>query len=170
MVQGKRSGSWHSHPPFCIRLYRVDSIWRTDCCRDMKDQKQTPICKILTVDDEMGIDSFFYEFFTVRNYEVFNASSGKEAIGIVKREKPRIVLLDIHMRGMDGIETLKEIKAIDKDIAVIMVTGDKDEDVVKKAKELGADDYITKPLSLEYLDKVVLLKFVNLQIKDMGKI
>ena len=132
--------------------------------------KQTPICKILTVDDEMGIDSFFYEFFTIRNYEVFNATSGKEAIEIVKREKPRIVLLDIHMRGMDGIETLKEIKAIDKDIAVIMVTGDKDEDVVKKARELGAADYITKPLSLEYLDKVVLLKFVNLQIKNMGKI
>src|SRR3989338_3154071 len=132
--------------------------------------KQTPICKILTVDDEMGIDSFFYEFFTIRNYEVFNATSGKEAIEIVKREKPRIVLLDIHMRGMDGIETLKEIKAIDKDIAVIMVTGDKDEDVVKKARDLGADDYITKPLSLEYLDKVVLLKFVNLQIKNMGKI
>lgn len=131
---------------------------------------ENPICKILTVDDEMGIDSFFYEFFTVRNYEVFNASSGKEAVAIVQRERPRIVLLDVHMRGMDGIETLKEIKAIDKDIAVIMVTGDKDEDVVKTARELGADDYITKPLSLEYLDKVVLLKLMNLKIKDMGKI
>ena len=134
----------------------------------MPDQK--PVCKILTVDDQMGIDSFFYEFFIARNYEVFNALSGKEAIAVVKKHKPRIVLLDIKMRGMDGIETLKQMKAIDKDIVVIMVTGEKDEDVMKRALDAGADDYITKPLSLEYLEKVVLLKFINLQIKDLGKI
>ena len=132
--------------------------------------QQAPLCKILTVDDQMGIDSFFYEFFSVRNYEVFNAQSGKEAIGIVKKHKPRIVLLDIKMRGMDGIETLKNIKAIDKEIVVVMVTGEKDEAVMKEALDAGADDYITKPLSLEYLEKVVLLKFINLQIKDLGKI
>ena len=132
-------------------------------------ETKKPICKILTVDDEMGIDSFFYEFFTLRNYQVFNATSGKEAIKIVEKEKPRIVLLDINMRGMDGIETLKRIKEINKDITVIMVTGVKDDDVMKKTKEMGADDYITKPLSLEYLEKVVLLKFLGLQIKDMGK-
>ncbi|MDD5136812.1 MAG: response regulator [Candidatus Omnitrophica bacterium] len=131
--------------------------------------QQPSVCKILTVDDQMGIDSFFYEFFTARNYEVFNALSGKEAVAIVKKKKPRIVLLDIKMRGMDGIETLKEIKAIDKEIVVIMVTGEKDDDVMKRALDAGADDYITKPLSLEYLDKVVLLKFINLQIKDLGK-
>ena len=131
---------------------------------------ERPVCKILTVDDQMGIDSFFYEFFSVRNYEVFNAQSGKEAIGIVKKQKPRIVLLDINMRGMDGIETLKNIKAIDKDIVVIMVTGEKDDNVMKRAIAAGADDYITKPLSLEYLEKVVLLKFLNLQIRDLGKI
>ena len=136
----------------------------------MANNKQSPLCKILTVDDQMGIDSFFYEFFSVRNYEVFNAQSGKEAIKIVTKHKPRIVLLDIKMRGMDGIETLKEIKAIDKDIVVIMVTGEKDDDVMKKAFDAGADDYITKPLSLEYLEKVVLLKFVNLQIKDLSKL
>lgn len=129
-----------------------------------------PVCKILTVDDQTGIDSFFYEFFTARNYEVFNATSGKEALEIVKAKKPRIVLLDIQMRGMDGIETLKKIKEIDKDIVVIMVTGMKDDDVMKAAMDAGADDYVTKPLSLEYLEKVVLLKFINLEIKDLGNI
>ncbi|MFA5084794.1 MAG: response regulator [Candidatus Omnitrophota bacterium] len=134
-----------------------------------KEKKTKPICKILTVDDQMGIDSFFYEFFTVRNYEVFNALNGKEALKIVEKEKPRIILLDINMRGMDGIETLKKIREIDKDAVIIMVTGVKDEDTIQKAKDLGADDYITKPLSLEYLDKVVLLKFMNLQLKDLNK-
>jgi len=133
-----------------------------------KDKK--PVCKILTVDDEMGIDSFFYEFFTARNYEVFNARSGREAVRIVKKERPRIILLDIKMAGMDGIETLKKIRQIDRAAVVIMVTGVKDDDTVKEAMEAGANDYITKPLSLEYLDKVVLLKFLNLQISDMGNI
>ena len=134
----------------------------------MSDKKK-PICKILTVDDQMGIDSFFYEFFTARNYEVFNAMSGKEALEIVKKAKPRIILLDINMRGMDGIETLKKIREVDKDVAIIMVTGVKDDDTMKKAMELGADDYITKPLSLEYLDKVVLLKMMNLELRDLNK-
>ena len=101
-------------------------------------KKEKPVCKILTVDDEMGIDSFFYEFFSARNYEVLYAESGKEAIEIVKKDKPQIVLLDVKMKGMDGIETLKEIKEIDKDVVVIMVTAIKDEDTVKKAMELGA--------------------------------
>jgi len=129
---------------------------------------KAPICKILTVDDQIGIDSFFYEFFTLRNYEVLNAASGEEALKIVKKEGPRIVLLDVNMNGMSGIETLRMIKLFSKDIVVIMVTGVKDEDVVKEAMAAGADDYITKPLSLQYLEQVVLLKFMNLQIKDMG--
>ncbi len=132
-------------------------------------EDKKPICKILTVDDQIGIDSFFYEFFTARNYEVFNAQSGKKAIEIVKRERPRIILLDINMRGIDGIETLKKIREIDKESVIIMVTGVKDDDTMKRAKELGADDYITKPLSLEYLDKVVLLKVMNIQLKDLSK-
>ena len=135
----------------------------------MKHKKANePICRILTVDDELGIDSFFYEFFTLRNFKVFSASSGKEAIKMVEKQHPRIVLLDINMRGMDGIETLKKIREIDKKAVVIMVTGVKDDEMVKKALSLGANDYITKPLSLEYLDKVVLSKFLDLQIKDIG--
>ena len=127
-----------------------------------------PICKILTVDDELGIDSFFYEFFTARNYEVFNARSGKDALEIVKNENPRVVLLDINMKGMDGIEVLKRIKEIDKNIVVIMVTGMKDEDLRKRSLDMGADDYMTKPISLEYLDKIVTLKVLNGKIKDIG--
>lgn len=126
--------------------------------------------KIMTVDDEIGIDSFFYEFFTARNYEVFTASSGKEAIEIVQKEKPRIILLDVNMRGMNGIETLKRIRQIDKRAIVIMVTGEKNEDLVKLAMDAGADEYITKPFSLEYLDKVVFLKYMKAEISDLGQI
>lgn len=135
-----------------------------------KPKKESPVLKILTVDDEIGIDSFFYDFFTARNYEVFTASSGKEALEIVRKDRPRLVLLDVNMRGMDGLETLRKIKEIDKKVAVIMVTGMKDDAIMREALASGADDYITKPLSLEYLDKVVFLKYVNMQIRDLGQI
>ena len=132
-------------------------------------KRNDTVCKILTVDDEDGIDSFLYEFFSARNYEVLNARSGKEAVRLVKKHRPRIVLLDIKMRGLDGIETLQLIKDADKDIYVVMVTGEKDDDMIKRAMAAGADAYVTKPLSLEYLEKVVLQKFLNVQIKDLGR-
>jgi len=126
-----------------------------------------PICKILTVDDEIGIDSFFYEFFTARNYIVLTASNGKAAINLVRKESPQIVLMDINMRGMDGIEALKQIKAIDKRIMVVMVTGVNSDASRQEALDAGADEYITKPLSLEYLEKVVFLKFLDQQLNHL---
>ncbi len=126
--------------------------------------------KILTVDDEIGIVSFLYDFFVPRDFEVLQATNGKEALDIIRKEKPPIVLLDIKLgRGMSGIDVLKEIRGIDKDIKVIMMTGVKDKDITDEAMGLGATDYITKPLSLAYLDKVVLLKVLNLQMKDLAK-
>ena len=65
---------------------------------------------------------------------------------------------------------INQIREFDKDVVVIMVTGVKDDDTINQALDLGANDYITKPLSLEYLEKVVLLKFINSEIRDLGKI
>ena len=126
--------------------------------------------KILTVDDEIGIVSFLYDFFSVRDFEVLQATNAKEAIEIVKKEKPAIVLLDINLgKGANGIDVLKDIMVIDKNTKVIMMTGVKDDEITKKALEMGATDYITKPLSLTYLDKVVLLKVLNLEIKKLAE-
>ena len=125
---------------------------------------------ILIVDDEDKIRNIYGRHLEAYGFKVLGAADTVEADAVLKEQHVDLVLLDINMRGMDGIETLKNIKAIDKDIVVIMVTGEKDDDIINKAFDAGADDYITKPLSLEYLDKVVLLKFINLQIKDLGKI
>lgn len=125
--------------------------------------------KILAVDDEIGIVSFLYEFFIARGFEVLQATNGKDAVDIVRKRKPQLVLLDIKLgKGMSGIDVLREIRNINKDIKVIMMTGVKDEEITKEALELGATDYITKPLSLAYLDKVVLLKVLNLEIKKLA--
>ncbi len=126
--------------------------------------------KMLIVDDEEGIITFLKEFFEARNFEVFQAQNSKQAIKEVAESAPDIILLDINLgKGPTGIDVLKDIKNIDKKAGVIMMTGVKDEEVTKEALKLGALDYITKPLSLSYLDKVVILKLLNLQFRNMSK-
>jgi DNA-binding response OmpR family regulator len=94
-------------------------------------------------------------FFQDRGYEVFTALSGEDAIEISKREKPELILLDIKMKGMDGIAALKHLKDIDRRQKVIMVTALDDQDKMDEASRLGACDYITKPLVLDYLESAV---------------
>jgi len=111
--------------------------------------------KILVVDDEHEICDFVKNFFQERGFNVFTALSGEDALSIAKIEKPGLILLDIKMKGMDGIATLKHIKEIDKNTKVIMVTALEDQDKVDEACRLGACEYITKPLILDNLEQVV---------------
>ena len=111
--------------------------------------------KILVVDDEIDVCDFVKQFFEERNFRTFTALSGEETLRILKKEKPDIILLDIRMKKMDGIETLKRIREIDKDVKVIMVTAVDEQDKMKICRKLGASKYVTKPLVLEELEKVV---------------
>jgi two-component system response regulator (stage 0 sporulation protein F) len=113
--------------------------------------------KLLIVDDEIDVREFAANFFQKRAIEVITASSGEEAIDIVEKQKPYLILLDIKMKGMDGVETLKRIKEKDKDAKVIMVTGKEPEEekAFDKCREYGSLDYIHKPLKLDELEKLV---------------
>ena len=112
--------------------------------------------KLLVVDDESDICDFVKSFFKDRGFQVSSASNGEDAISVAKKEKPDLVLLDIKMKGMDGMAVLKHIKDIDKNIKIIMVTALEDQDKMHEAYKLGASDYITKPLILDYLEQAVL--------------
>lgn len=114
--------------------------------------------RLLIVDDENDVREFAANFFRKRKVDVATASSGEEALALLQSSKPDLVLLDIKMEGMDGIETLKRIKQLDKDIKVIMVTGKKpeEENSGNMCSEYGALDYINKPLELDELENVVL--------------
>jgi DNA-binding NtrC family response regulator len=118
--------------------------------------------KILVVDDEIHVVRLLQEFLTSKGYEVYTAMNGAEALVKVKEMKPRIVLLDIMMPGMGGIDTLKEIKKIDPNIGVIMVTAIIDEDLANRAVKLGAYDYITKPINIDYLETCVAVKMIQI--------
>jgi two-component system response regulator (stage 0 sporulation protein F) len=111
--------------------------------------------KLLIVDDEHDIRNFVKNFFQERGFEVFTAVNGEEAISVVKKESPSVVLLDIRMKGMDGIATLKHLKEMDRTIKIIMVTALEDQDKIDEAYRLGACDYITKPLELDHLEEAV---------------
>lgn len=118
--------------------------------------------KILVVDDEQVICNMLKKFLSKEGYEVTTVLSGEEAIIKVREEKPHGVLLDIKMPGMDGVETLKQIRAIDEKVAIVMITAVKDDVIGRRCIELGAYDYITKPLSLEYLESVLMVKLIDI--------
>jgi len=117
--------------------------------------------KLLVVDDEHDVCDFVKNFFSERDFEVFTALSGEEALVVAKRENPVIVLLDVKMKGMNGIATLRHLKEMNKNLKVIMVTALDDQDKMDEARKLGASEYITKPLVLDYLEQAVekMLKY-----------
>ena len=118
--------------------------------------------KLLIVDDQKGITDALNSFFEHRGFSVKTAGSGEEALEAIKKDKPGIVFLDITMKGMSGLEVLAKTKVIDRSIKVIMLTVHNEKEIVDRAKELGADEYITKPFRIDYLDEVVIKKVQEL--------
>ena len=108
---------------------------------------------ILIVDDERSILQSLEGLLSDEGFEVITASNGYEALKIIDAEPPDLVLLDIWMPGIDGIETLKEIKKDNPYIHVIIITGHGTIETAVKATKLGAFDLIEKPLSI---DKVIV--------------
>jgi len=108
---------------------------------------------ILIVDDEPSIIRSLSGLLSDEGFEVLTASNGYEALKIIEAELPDLVLLDIWMPGIDGIETLKEIKKNDQTVQVIMITGHGTIETAVEATKLGAFSFIEKPLSF---DKIVV--------------
>lgn len=111
--------------------------------------------KILIVDDEPDVCEAIRHYLGKRDYDVITASSAREAINKLLNEKPTLILLDIKMPDIDGIECLQMIKKLDREALVVMVTCITDLDTAKQALALGAADYITKPLCLEAIETAV---------------
>lgn len=118
--------------------------------------------RLLIVDDEPEICDFLKSFFEERNFEVRAAHSGEEALKEAEAFGPQVMLLDIKMGNLDGLSVLREIKEKRPSVKVIMVTALETTDKIEEAMRLGADNYITKPLSLEYLENDVREKIANL--------
>jgi two-component system NtrC family response regulator len=121
--------------------------------------------KILVVDDEFEICRTLRNYFKLSGFNVFTATSGSEALEIIQKEKIHIVLSDIKMPEMDGLELLEKIHNIDFSIQVIMITGFSTFSTTLQALEKGAADYILKPF--DDMDEIV--KIVNLSIEKLSR-
>ena len=108
--------------------------------------------KLLLVDDEEGIRTVLGIALTDMGYDVFTAEDGEQALQIFQKENPPIVLTDIKMPGMDGIELLQKIKLKNPESEVIMITGHGDMDLAIKSLKYQAVDFVTKPINDEVLE------------------
>lgn len=111
--------------------------------------------KILIVDDQYGIRILLNEVFQKEGYQTFQAANGFQAIDIVVNNKPDLIVLDMKIPGMDGIEILKRVKQIDKSIKVILMTAYGELDMIQEAKKLGALMHFAKPFDIDELRQAV---------------
>jgi len=134
--------------------------------------------RILVIDDEEPTLNMFELFLQAYGYEAIIATSGEQGLELFKLYHPAIVLTDIKMPGMDGLQVLKKIKEMDTAAEVIVITGHGDMDLAIKALNLDATDFINKPIGRENLEKAlararerialskVKQKEINLKIED----
>jgi two-component system response regulator (stage 0 sporulation protein F) len=111
--------------------------------------------KILVIDDQPGIRRLLVEVLAEEGYTVITASNGYEGVQQVKDEHPNLILMDMKMPGMDGIETLRELKRLGEADKVIMMTAYGELELVTQAQQLGAYAYITKPFDIIKLCQMI---------------
>ena len=104
---------------------------------------------VLIVDDEEGIRESLSGILEDEGYRVVSAGTGEDALRMIQEQTPDLVILDVWLPKMDGIQALQEIKSLKRDIPVIMISGHGNIEVAVKATRMGAYDFLEKPLSLE---------------------
>jgi len=123
--------------------------------RNQKSQNNAPKPTILLIDDEDRFRLALAQQLSIRNFQVLDASNGEDAIKMVRHKNPEVVILDQKMPGMDGIQTLKEIKKLRPEVQVIMHTG---HGCIESARITGKHDvfsYIEKPCALDVLVEAI---------------
>ena len=114
-----------------------------------------PRGKILVVDDEFNVAQVLAEYLTEQGYQVATAHGGIEALTKIDLEKPQVILLDIRMPGMDGVEVLRRIRSFDTQVGILMISANDDVELAKQTLAMGAFDYTLKPVDFAYLSRAV---------------
>ena len=125
--------------------------------RVAKDLSGVPTAKLLVVDDEEEILQILQEYLTAKGYRVSTARDGAQALEEIERDRPSLVLLDVRLPGMSGVELLEKIRSLEPEVGVIMLTGNDDVELAKRTLKLGAFDYVRKPFDLNYLGRSIFV-------------
>jgi two-component system phosphate regulon sensor histidine kinase PhoR len=123
--------------------------------KEIKVSKTDDVIKVLVVDDEQNIRDGSERILKRVGYEVLKAASGQETLDLLAEQRIPIILLDLKMPGMDGMDVLKRIRQLDESILVIVITGFATVETAIEAMKLGAYDFIAKPFEPEQLRLVV---------------
>ena len=110
---------------------------------------------ILVVDDEPDVVEMLAEFLTNQGHPVWKAGDGETALETVNEKGPAVVVLDVKLPRMDGLETLKAIKKVRPQTEVIMISGVATLEVAKASLKMGAYDYVAKPIDLKHLEDLI---------------
>jgi len=117
--------------------------------------------RILVVDDDESVRDLLISFFETHGFSAQGAENGRAGLALARTINPRVVLLDIIMPGLNGLETLGALKIILPETIVIMMSGVADQESALEALNLGAYDFIEKPFDLDYLERVLLVKLAT---------
>jgi DNA-binding response OmpR family regulator len=112
---------------------------------------------LLLVDDEPEIVDVLRDYFEERGYSVMSAVNGRDALVLASLTRPDAVILDIRMPDIEGPEVLRELRALDDSIPVVMLSGTDDEALARELLQVGAFDYVRKPFVFDNLDDVMRL-------------
>lgn len=110
---------------------------------------------ILVVDDQLGVRRLLYEAFQDEEYIVKLAQNGPDAIAQINAFQPDLVLMDMKMPGMSGLEVLRHLKNEDKDLKVILMTAYGELEIIAEAMALGVTEYVTKPFDINEVRALV---------------
>lgn len=113
------------------------------------------MARILVIDDEPSIRDLLHTVLTRRGHEVITASSGKNGLARFREDRPGLTILDLKMPDKGGLDVLIDIRAMDQETPVIILTGVGTEEIAAKAKQLGATDFLQKGFSLHALGEAL---------------
>lgn len=116
------------------------------------------MAKLLVIDDEEDVRAFVKNFFTKRGLEILLASSGDEAIKIISNQNVDLILLDMRMDGLTGLETMTQLRHYQPMVKIVIVSAVIDEEVSEQARALGVTGICHKPLMLEELERIVMME------------
>jgi DNA-binding response OmpR family regulator len=113
---------------------------------------------IVVVDDETDVREVLAEYLELKGFDVRQATSGEEALAKVAESCPDVVLLDLGLPGLSGIETLRRLRSDNPRACVIVVSGNQDQDRAQKVLAMGAADYVPKPVDFGYLETILAIR------------